>query len=250
MKPTKQHIKVISVSLQGSLHKAKGLPCQDYSCSKISGHKLVAVVSDGAGSAPYGQIGARILCNTLCDLLPHHSLKDIRTCVPEAIKTARQKLLLHRLNKTKDHRGLADFAATLVGVFCHNNHGVFFHIGDGAGLAFGKQNYDNITISEPANGTFSCETYFYTMDDWLDCLRFTNFENADRIMLMTDGVSGFVFADDFYKIRRNFFIPIAEYLENSQTKKQAVPALINTLNDKRAQRLNADDKTLLWAKLK
>ncbi|MBP5215290.1 MAG: protein phosphatase 2C domain-containing protein [Alphaproteobacteria bacterium] len=244
-----QHIKVIATSLQGSLHKSKGLPCQDYCCSKVLKNKLVAVVSDGAGSASYSQIGARLICKTLCDSLIHSNLSNIREDVINAVNTAREKLLLHRLNKTKDENGLINFAATFVGVFCYHNSGIFFHIGDGAGIAFKHGEYDKMIISEPANGAFSCETFFYTMDDWQDYLRFTTFENIDRLILMTDGVSGFVFADDFYKIRSNFFLPIVEYLENTKTKKQALPALINTLNDERAQRLNADDKTFLWAKL-
>ena len=104
-------------------------------------------------------------------------------------------------------------------------------------------------ISEPENGAFSCETYFYTMDDWQDCLRFIPFENVDRLLLMTDGVTGFVFSDDFYKIHRKFLIPIVEYLEKENRRTYAVKALKNTLDDVRARRLNADDKTILWAKL-
>ena len=87
------------------------------------------------------------------------------------------------------------------------------------------------------------------MDEWKDCLRFTDFENANRILLMTDGVTGFAFSDDFYKIHRNFLIPVIEYLEHEPRKTYAVEALRNTLNNSRAQRLNADDKTILWAKL-
>ena len=87
------------------------------------------------------------------------------------------------------------------------------------------------------------------MEDWKDCLRFTNIENVNRILLMTDGVTGFAFSNDFYKIHRNFLIPIIEYLEKESRKTYAVDALRNTLNNRRAQRLNADDKTILWAKL-
>ena len=121
-------------------------------------------------------------------------------------KIARQKLILHRRNKSKSARELMDFSATVVGVFCHKDKGVFFHIGDGAGLAFSKDQSENFIISEPANGAFSCETFFYTMDEWLDCLRFTFIENANRIILMTDGVTDFVFADDFYQIRQKFLL--------------------------------------------
>ena len=246
----KQQIQVLATSICGALHQVKQLPCQDYSCAKIKGHKLVAVVSDGAGSAKYGKIGAKIICETLSDILVNSNMRNIKRDIIEAIEIARNKLINHPKNHRKDEYGLVDFSATLIGVFCHRDRGIFFHIGDGAGLAYNHNNTDFFTISEPENGAFSCETYFYTMTDWQNCLRYVTFENADRVMLMTDGVTGFVFSDDFYKIHRNFLIPVIDYLENEPRKTCAKNALANTLDDTRARRLNADDKTILWAKLK
>lgn len=249
MPTNNSNIRLLSVSVRGSLHKANGLPCQDYSCYRRHKNKAVGIVSDGAGSAKYALTGAKIICETLCDLLIRANLRNIRQTVIEAINVARQKLILHRFNKSKSADDLINFSATMVGFFYHNGRGVFFHIGDGAGIAFGTDSYDNLIISEPENGAFSCETYFYTMDDWQDCLRFVPFENVDRLLLMTDGVTGFVFSDDFYKIHRKFLIPIVTYLENEPRRTYAVKALKNTLDDVRARRLNADDKTVLWAKL-
>lgn len=247
--PKNKNIQLLSVSVRGALHKANALPCQDFSCYRQYKNKAVGIVSDGAGSAKYAQIGAKIICETLCDLLIKANLKNVRQTVVDAINVARQKLTLHRFNKSKSTDDLINFSATMVGFFYHNGRGMFFHIGDGAGIAFGVGSYDNLIISEPENGAFSCETYFYTMDDWQDCLRFVPFEDVDRLLLMTDGVTGFVFSDDFYKIHRKFLIPIVEYLENEPRRTYAVKALRNTLNDSRAQRLNSDDKTILWAKL-
>ena len=240
----------IAVSLRGALHKAKNLPCQDYFCHRRNKNKFVAVISDGAGSAPHSRIGAKTVCQTLCDILSHSNLQNIQSDVKKAIIAAREKLILHSHNKSKSAEELINYAATLVGVFCYKQKGIFFHIGDGAGIAYTHNNYKNMVVSEPENGAFSCETFFYTMTDWDRCLRFTSFDYADYIMLMSDGVTGFVFADDFYNIRNNFFVPIANYLTDEHLKKTAEKALINTLDDTRARRLNADDKTLLWACLK
>jgi hypothetical protein len=242
-------IQVVSATIKGALHKAKGLPCQDYGCFKKTKDKVVAIVSDGAGSAKYSKIGAKVVCETLCDILINSNIDNIKNNVSAAIEVARQKLMLHKNNRTKSEAGLIDFSATLVGFFYHKNAGVLFHIGDGAGIAFSKGNYDDFIISEPENGAFLCETYFYTMQDWRSFLRFTKIENADRVLLMTDGVTCFVFSDDFYKIQRRFLVPVIEYLENEPRKTYAEKALCNTLADRKAQRINTDDKTLLWVKL-
>ena len=244
-----RHIRTVTTSLRGAWHKAKNLPCQDCCRTKTKNDKLVAVVSDGAGSARYSSIGARIICETLCDLLINSDIEHIRTDVTKAINVAREKLLYHRLNAEKSLTGLINFSATMVGVFYHHNQGIFFHIGDGAGIAFKQGNYTDLVISEPENGAFSCETYFYTMSDWRDCLRFTPFTDKNRLMLMTDGVTGFVFANDFYQIQHKFLQPVVEYLENENRSTYAQKVLRNTLEDKKAQRLNADDKTIFWAKL-
>ena len=87
------------------------------------------------------------------------------------------------------------------------------------------------------------------MTDWQSCLRFTPFADKNRLMLMTDGVTGFVFSDDFYRIRQAFLLPVVDYLEKEERSTYAEKVLRNTLEDKKAQRLNADDKTIFWAKI-
>ena len=96
------------------------------------------------------------------------------------------------------------FAATVVGAVCHRGRGIFFHIGDGAAIAFTAPDLSRYVASRPENGVFSCETYFYTMDDWEDTLRFTTFEQAYTLMLMSDGLTNFSFAPDFSRIEPNF----------------------------------------------
>lgn len=248
-KTDRRQIKVCATCITGPIHRGRGQPCQDYCRYSTRGENFVAVVSDGAGSTRYGRIGARIVCDTLVDLLANAPFDDIRSAVVNAISVARDKLMFHRLNSANNPKGIMAFAATVVGAVCHRGRGIFFHIGDGAAIAFTAPDLSRYVASRPENGVFSCETYFYTMDDWEDTLRFTTFEQAYTLMLMSDGLTNFSFAPDFSRIEPNFLLPINNFLDGEKLKTKAVRALSNTLNTMRAQKLNPDDKTFLWAKL-
>lgn len=275
MKKTPRNIRVIATKITGGLHLAKQKPCQDFYQYACSGNKLVAVVSDGAGSAKYGKIGAKIVCETLVNVLINTPLKNVEEAVAKAIQMARGKLVIHRLNRSKSEAEILNFSATVVGVAYHNNRGVFFHIGDGAGIAVhdsaslangadnlvrqndsgaavfirNKTNTERYTLSRPANGNFSCETYFYTMANWKECLRFTRIDKAEALFLMTDGVTNFALSDDMCRLKQGFIEPINSYLRKEPNKARALQALKNTLDTERARKLNSDDKTFLWAGL-
>ena len=223
MKKTKAaNIKVRAACITGPVHLGRGQLCQDRCRWSTRGANFVAVVSDGAGSTKYGRIGAK------------------------AIGVARDKLAFHRLNSANNKKGIMAFAATVVGVVCHKGEGLFFHIGDGAALAFTSPDLSSYVASKPENGVFACETYFYTMDDWQESLRFTTFKEAHT---MSDGLTNFSFAPDFSRIEPNFLLPINDFLNREKQQVRAVRALTNTLNTTRAKRLNPDDKTFLWARL-
>lgn len=249
MKKMPKSIRIIATKITGSLHEAKQTPCQDFYHYACSGNKLVAVVSDGAGSARYGKIGAKIVCETLVNQLINSPLKDAEQTVKRAIEIARGKLMLHRLNKSKSEKEILNFSATIVGVFYHREKGVFFHIGDGAGIAVHSNEPLDYTLSRPINGRFSCETYFYTMNQWQSYLRFTKIEKAEALFLMTDGVTNFALSDDMRCLKKGFIEPINLYLQKETNKLRAVKALNNTLGTKQARKLNSDDKTFLWVGL-
>ena len=233
----------------GTYHKAKGFRGQDFFASRQNKHRVVAVVSDGAGSAKYGKIGAKCVCEKICNVLLKADFKQIRQNIINAVDATRDELMMHRLNKTKDENGLLDFSATLVGAVYQDGKGVFFHIGDGAGIALFEKLTHQAVISEPENGIFASETFFYTMDDWKDSLRFTPFENASSLFLMTDGVTGFALKKSARTFEKGFVLPINHFLEGQTNLKHAKKALKNTLETPKAQNLSMDDKTLVWVRV-
>lgn len=245
MKNKSSH-RIIAVSVTGNYHKQKGLMCQDFFAYKRTGNKLVAVIADGAGSAKYGRLGAKYICETLCRVLSTYSSNNIRQQIIDAIEITRDALICHRLNSAKNESGLIDFSATLVGVVYDGKRGLFFHIGDGAAIAIGRDKTQQYIISEPENGIFSSETFFFTMDDWKDSLRFTPFKKVDSLFLMTDGVTGFALKKDMHTIKDGFVLPIDAFLKAEKNTKRASTALTNTLATPKASRLSSDDKTLMW----
>lgn len=244
----KNNIKVLSATVQGLRNNSRDVLCQDYCKFSTKGRNFVAVIADGAGSAKYGKIGAKVICETLVDLMQNAHAHNIKKSIAFAIEVARDKIKRHRLNKDKHGEGIHDFAATVVGLVFNKNEGLFFHIGDGVGIAFNNEDYKKFAISKPANGRFSCETYFYTMDDWKKNLRFTSFKNFNTFILMSDGVTNFSLSSDFSTIDERFLAPINDFLNKETVKARAVKALKNTLKNPKAEKINPDDKTILWAK--
>ncbi len=242
MKNKRLKIRTVAASVQGSMHKHIGLPCQDYYAYSAQGKNYIAVVSDGAGSAKFGKIGARTVCETLVDLLKNAPFSKAEEKIRLAISVARKKLERHRLNK----KDINAFAATLVGVLYNNRKGLFFHIGDGAAIALHNPEGTDFTASRPENGIYSCETYFYTQSDWEQNLRFHKFDNAQNLFLMSDGLTNFSFSNDFNQLEKGFIQPINNFLRQEKNRAKAAKALENTLNTPQAQNLNTDDKTLLW----
>lgn len=244
-----RRIKVVAASVKGPMHHHKNLPCQDFFKFCRKGRNFVAVVSDGAGSAKYGKIGAKTVCETLIDHLKNAPAGSFRETVKKAIEIARGKVCRHRLNQSKSLEHINDFAATVVGVVHDGEKGSFFHIGDGAALAFKTGEPSSFVASPPENGTFSCETFFFTQNNWAANLRFTEFSGLDTIFLMSDGLTNFAFSKNFDRIENGFILPIHDFLLAEKPEKKASRALANTLNNAQARKLNQDDKTLLWAKL-
>jgi len=236
-------IKVIAVKSVGPQHKNKNLCCQDFFAYKNDNKKIVAVVSDGAGSSKYGKIGAKTICETMMDVLWQTDLNHLKENIAFAIEAARDKLIINRFNKTKSVKNLRDFSATLVGVVYYKDKGLFFHIGDGSAIAFF---YDNsYKISKPENGIFSCETFFYTVDDWQNHLRFTEFSKAKQLCLMTDGVTGFALKNKS-TIEKKFMLPVLNFLKTEKNSKYAKKMLYNTINSAQATKISSDDKTFVW----
>ncbi|MDJ0634915.1 MAG: PP2C family serine/threonine-protein phosphatase [Xenococcaceae cyanobacterium MO_188.B29] len=59
--------KAIARSAIGTSHEKQQMPCQDYGNYKMTNNALIGAVADGAGSAKYSDIGAKLSVNTVLE---------------------------------------------------------------------------------------------------------------------------------------------------------------------------------------
>lgn len=242
-------------SVTGAYHELRDEPCQDRHRVQVTpGGALIAVVSDGAGSARFGGEGAAMLCTQVAAALA----KAIGKGKPKATRATLLKgcravcagiaaARAQALDEVPPDAGLYDYHATLVGaVVLPGKGGLFFHIGDGAALAVNGERW---AMSCPRNGEYSYETYFFTESDWRRNLRFKLIEPGfDTIFVMTDGVTDLGLRNMAGKPEpfMAFFEPIGRFLAGA-TREAGEAALAGTLNTPAARERSNDDKTLVWA---
>ena len=248
--------KIAGVSVAGFAHQADSSPCQDaHAVATLPGGYLVAVVSDGAGSAARSMEGSRQLCETVIAHLSsrlgdiestdeHFNEAVAKQWIEEAIELVRCQF--EQLAKS-DGQSIYDFHATLVGAVAGPAGGVFFHVGDGAGCATRSADFSSNVVSHPENGEYANETYFVTQDEWREHLRTLAFgPEYDLIAVMSDGVTPFALARGASGPSIAVFEPLSQFL-TTHSREEGERALVALLERDALRRVTGDDKTMLWA---
>lgn len=152
--------------VRGKSHIDKNTPCQDCCDVQTSadGRWLVAVVSDGAGTAARSEEGARLVSQGITSSLIGE-IPKIEARGPGVWLKDRVHAILIDLRERLRNAGdsIQDFNCTLVGVMVGPTGGFFFHIGDGAAIGSrvvvvddgalgsdrGVRLWNDVVISEP-----------------------------------------------------------------------------------------------------
>jgi hypothetical protein len=151
---------------RGVSHEKANVRLQDaFKCfiASTQSRPLVVVVSDGAGSAPFGGEGASLVCRkltvytrqyfSLTDELPTDDmlagwLSDIRNLIE--VVAARRNVAAR------------DFAATLILVISSGLESVVLHVGDGCAVLRDEDSNTWVAPSWPFHGEYASTTAFVT----------------------------------------------------------------------------------------
>ena len=190
----------------GRSHERNDGRCEDRwsrrrrSCGGMYGEVVAACVCDGAGSVPFGDVGASVVSSTLTKWLVRNFL-FAHSASTDDIKARLMPELLSKLGRVASGKksALRNFATTIVAVAVgEGGSGVAIHLGDGGIL--GRFGSDLRPICTPMKGEFANETYFVSDRDAADRMRIlrwgkggvsngaSEFETANGFLLFSDGL--------------------------------------------------------------
>jgi len=239
-------------SCRGTSHVRDGTKCQDTSrCITAGANKdiLVAVVSDGAGSAPHGKQGSVLTCRTISECARLHFSQTHTPPTNDEIWSW-VDLARDRIAASADTRGATprEFAATLVGVIAMGHETIILHIGDGATVCCADGQWT--VPSWPAQGEYASTTFFIT-DDPAPRLRITRLPYAvDGTSTFSDGIERLVLKFDDQTASARFFDKFASTVRNARSTghiPKLSASLRSYLDSPALNERTDDDKSLIVA---
>jgi hypothetical protein len=241
----------------GTSHIRARKGCDDFgACLEISGSSdtvLVAIASDGAGSAYHSALGSWITTRVFVESAARYVRggNDLKLLSPE--------IAYEWLDNIRDRIGAVavrigaiprDFAATLVGCLVGTECSVFIHVGDGAFVFRSKGDPTWNVPTWPAQGEYAATTYFVT-DEPAPNLQFVTLcAPVEEIAVFSDGLERlalqFSTKTAFSPFFEKMFLPL--YGSTSGRNRKLSRDLRRFLDGPSICERTDDDKTLLLAK--
>jgi hypothetical protein len=241
----------------GSSHIRAGTTCQDNAtCMElIAGdeHVLLAIVSDGAGSAEFSSVGSRIVVKCFARSVVSHFKAGL------LLEEITEELVREWLDGTRDQIFRAadrrattprQLAATLVGALVCSRHAIVCHIGDGACVLRRKEHTGWEVPSWPAHGEYASSTYFIT-DDPQPHLQFISLDGEfSEVAIFSDGIERLALDFSTKSPFDRFFDPMFTPLVKSRPgRDRALSATLRRyLDSPRVIERTDDDKSLILAR--
>lgn len=194
---TVPHWRCVGACLRGRQHAHLGGRCEDAWAMRrfVNGTGLAVCISDGAGTAPWGYLGARLVCRFAVRWLEENRDRAFSLPLPH-LRCAFSRYLRAWLSRLADKKQapMQDFACTVAALLVDSERGwVVFHVGDGA--VVGLLNQMTGVVSLPMKGEFANQTVFLTDEDAPQSLAvyrgdLPSGDDAYGFLLFTDGLEG------------------------------------------------------------
>ncbi|HEX7833462.1 MAG TPA: PP2C family serine/threonine-protein phosphatase [Thermoanaerobaculia bacterium] len=245
----------VNAAVRGTSHERGDVSCQDDCFVDVvregNASVLVAIVSDGAGSAACAEEGSGLACETLfrevaawlhggaaIDALTRDVVESWMVSLREAIEDrAAQKQLTSR-----------EFVCTLAVAVVGTTSAAFIQLGDGAIVTGAAGAYE--VVFWPDGGEYANMTYFITDADWQAHLQLVVCATFfDEIALMTDGLQRLALRFDSRAAHGPFFAPMFDALRESAngTASDLEASLVAFLSSDAVNERTDDDKSLVLA---
>jgi hypothetical protein len=253
--------KHVSASVVGTSHTLTGAPCQDNSVcavftSRDGSEVLVAVASDGAGSAKQAEAGSALACSLLIQEMEALFGADAEGDITEITKEFLTNWLVsfqREVGIRAKHEELKprDFACTLLAAIIGEHSAVFAQIGDGAMVVTSTDEPDEYCyIFWPQKGEYANETYFATDPEAHTTIQYEYvLRRIDEVAVLTDGLQNLALHYQTQSAHNPFFCPVFGWLrpasENYTDKFTA--SLAAYLASDKINQATDDDKTLILA---
>ncbi len=242
-------------SVAGTSHLKTALPCQDASRAEIvfdqfGQEVLIAVVSDGAGSAAQAQLGSVMATEFFIAKVKTHfeaggSLEQLASGFIETWIAAFQQTAASWRGEGST---IQEFACTLLAAVIGNQQVIYFHLGDGA-IVEGQNDLYRCG-SWPQQGEYANTTHFLTDADAASkiVVALKN-DVVDEVALFTDGLQNLVLDYRNQSAHSPFFAPLFGWLRPrpSGYSQELSDSLTSYLNSEKFNARTDDDKTLLLA---
>jgi hypothetical protein len=253
--------KHISASVVGTSHDLTGTPCQDNSVCRAftlgdGSEILVAVASDGAGSAKRADEGSAIACSLLIQEMEALFEADAEGDLSEITKEFLANWLVsfqREVTIRAEHEELRarDFACTLVAAIIGEQSAVFAQIGDGAIVVPSPEEPDEYCyVFWPQKGEYANETYFATDPEAHTKIQYDHIpRRIDEVALLTDGIQNLALHYQTQSAHSPFFRPVFAWLRpaSEDYKDKFTASLAAYLASEKINQATDDDKTLILA---
>jgi serine/threonine protein phosphatase PrpC len=236
------------------------MPCQDYGHYHIFNDVIVGAVADGAGSAKYSDIGAKLAVEAVIKYLSRIgaylrkrkpwcqsfwrslSEKEAKKLFAKTLKKAIASL--HEEAKTENY-SVNDLACTLLIFVATPQWVAAMQIGDGF-IVVRSQESEYQLLFQPDKGEFANETTFITSSNALDEMQVRVLTgHQEFICAATDGLEKLAIRFSDWTPFALFFKPLEEYLGETNEPEKEDEYLKNFLDSERLNARTDDDKTLL-----